>query len=371
MKESTTPITPIHETSSETPSVDEPRGPPQACLFVARLSNTTTEDQLREIFSPYGTLLKIKLLKDNGSPYAFVQFADESDANQALKEAKGMTLHEGEAPLRVEKARVNRTLFIAKFPRQMDADQLRAQVEPYGEIESVSIIKNHVTGKSRGCGFVKFAFREDAALALQEIRDSQKRWVVEWAKSTNDPESLRLDKNCIFIGGLNSKEVTEDLLRERFQAYGELESVTLVYRESEVPEDEDKAPRSAFAFVRYDNIQSSENAIEAENGIEWLGQKIKVQYSESKEMKHRRRLKKYSAMYEPFPYYTMPVMYLPDGTQTNSYYPMYSYNPWGYQQMPMGVEGSNMMMPAWHGMPAWNQDEGAAPTVVPVIPWLP
>ena len=224
-----------------------------------------------------------------------------------------MTLHEGEAPLRVEKARVNRTLFIAKFPRQMDADQLRAQVEPYGEIESVSIIKNHVTGKSRGCGFVKFAFREDAALALQEIRDSQKRWVVEWAKSTNDPESLRLDKNCIFIGGLNSKEVTEDLLRERFQAYGELESVTLVYRESEVPEDEDKAPRSAFAFVRYDNIQSSENAIEAENGIEWLGQKIKVQYSESKEMKHRRRLKKYSAMYEPFPYYTMPVMYLPDG----------------------------------------------------------
>jgi hypothetical protein len=35
-------------------------------------------------------------------------------------------------------------------------------VEVFGPVENVTIIKNHQTNKSKGCGFVKFVYREDA-----------------------------------------------------------------------------------------------------------------------------------------------------------------------------------------------------------------
>ena len=54
----------------------EPKGPPQACLFVASLSPTTSEETLHEYFSQFGEVLKVKLMKDRSSrPYAFVQFS--------------------------------------------------------------------------------------------------------------------------------------------------------------------------------------------------------------------------------------------------------------------------------------------------------
>jgi RNA recognition motif-containing protein len=42
---------------------------------------------------------------------------------------------------------------------------LREAVECYGPVEIVTVIKNHQTQKSKGCGFVKFVFREDAMAA--------------------------------------------------------------------------------------------------------------------------------------------------------------------------------------------------------------
>lgn len=52
--------------------------------------------------------------------------------------------------------------------------------------------------------------------------------------------------------------------------------------------------RSAFAFVRFTDPPSSAAAIEAENGQEWLGRRIRVQYCESAEMKTKRRAVKYT-----------------------------------------------------------------------------
>jgi len=44
----------------------------------------------------------------------------------------------------------------------MNFQKLREIVEAFGPVESVTIIKNHQTQKSRGCGFVKYVYREDA-----------------------------------------------------------------------------------------------------------------------------------------------------------------------------------------------------------------
>ncbi len=68
--------------------------------------------------------------------------------------------------VRVERARVNRTLLVNKIPLQMTEKQLREIVEPFGTVEDVTIIKNFQTNKSKGFGFVKFVYREDAAEAF-------------------------------------------------------------------------------------------------------------------------------------------------------------------------------------------------------------
>jgi RNA recognition motif-containing protein len=99
------------------------------------------------------------------------------DSNQALTNTNGKTL-DGRR-LRVEKAKVNRTLFIAKLSQISNTQvrtllfsslklsltlklQLREIVEKYGPVDNVCVIKNHQTNKSKGCGFVKYRFREDA-----------------------------------------------------------------------------------------------------------------------------------------------------------------------------------------------------------------
>jgi len=348
-------------TSIETTNEMEPKGPPKACLFVASLSEDTTESDLQGLFGKYGEILKIKLLKDHVSrPYAFVQFSEADDASDAIEQTKGITVNDRR--LRVERARVNRTLFIAKISRQMQDDQLKEIVEEYGEVESVTIIKNHQTNRSKGCGFVKFSFREDAAHALSELKEKQRKWVVEWATSNNDPENLKVDKNNIFIGSLNPQEISEELLSEHFSVYGDIESITLINREdinnneqnfngvqSNQTDDLNSStsrPRNAFAFIRYKEQEHSAAAIQAENGKEWLGNKLRVQYCESKEMKNKRRAKhpKFSPYSHP-PYYPgMPMMYMGDGHDVNmynSYYPMY-YNstPWVYQP---GMDASQMV----------------------------
>lgn len=313
----------------------EPKGPPMACLFVASLANSTTEESLRLLFAPYGTLLKIKLLRDRSArPYAFVQYSDVEEANAALLNTNGKTL-DGRR-LRVEKAKVNRTLFIAKLS-QISSAQLREIVEKYGPVDNVTIIKNHQTNKSKGCGFVKYRFREDAMEAFAGLKTAQKKWVIEWATSANDPDALGVDKLNIFVGGLHPVHVTKENLQERFEDYGNLESVTFVNRTGQLDAPEDTTEpgsRSAYAFLRYSDADSAARAIEQENGAEWFERRIRVQYCESQEMKMKRRQQKFvGTVGQPYnsQFYRgiqMPPVYM----QSYQKVPTAMYNP-----LPMGV----------------------------------
>jgi RNA recognition motif-containing protein len=65
-------------------------------LYVGNLSKETTEEELQEFFSSYGTVLSVRIKRDNvtGEPwgYGFVEMADPDAAEQALLNAKGKLL---------------------------------------------------------------------------------------------------------------------------------------------------------------------------------------------------------------------------------------------------------------------------------------
>jgi hypothetical protein len=57
-------------------------------------------------------------------------------------------------------------LLTRKLVSRPVVQELRTIAEEYGPVENVTIIKNHQTNHSKGCGFIKYVFREDAMDAL-------------------------------------------------------------------------------------------------------------------------------------------------------------------------------------------------------------
>jgi ABC-type phosphate transport system auxiliary subunit len=97
----------------------------------------------------------------------------------------------------------------------------------------VWICKVRLQRRRYGCVFGKlYKFNSSAKPVFnQGLKNNYRKWVVEWATSSNDPEAAGVDKLNIFIGGLNSALVTKKGLEERFQLYGPIENTTLIKRD--------------------------------------------------------------------------------------------------------------------------------------------
>jgi len=62
-------------------------------LFVGSLPFTTTSDELKELFSKIGEVTTADVITDKftnqGKGFAFVEFADDADADKAIAELNG------------------------------------------------------------------------------------------------------------------------------------------------------------------------------------------------------------------------------------------------------------------------------------------
>ena len=68
----------------------------QARLYVGSLHFNITEEMLKSIFEPFGTVMKVELIRDTetlrSKGYGFVTFADSEDAEKALEQLNGFEL---------------------------------------------------------------------------------------------------------------------------------------------------------------------------------------------------------------------------------------------------------------------------------------
>ena len=62
-------------------------------LFIGGLSYTTTSEELKELFSKIGEVTAADVITDKftnqGKGFAFVEFADDANADKAIKELNG------------------------------------------------------------------------------------------------------------------------------------------------------------------------------------------------------------------------------------------------------------------------------------------
>ncbi|TPX38357.1 hypothetical protein SmJEL517_g00344 [Synchytrium microbalum] len=293
-----TPEVPPAPSEEEVLEPEHPKGLPAACLFVASLSSSRTDEQLQESvskhFEQWGTLLHVKVLKDVMSrPYSFVQFENPDDAKRALAAAHSTTV-DGRR-IRVEQARVNRTLFIARFARHAADTSVQSHerflmdcLTRFGPVEDLTVV-NDDFGRSRNCAYVKFAFRDDAIRAFIGVRRNH-RWICEWCESnlnmsisTEYPERADtgrngqyVDYNSIFVGNLTPK-VTYQLLEQRFGEYGSITGMRL----HDAVKNGATNTKPAHAFVTYKEEESAYRAVEDTNGQTWIDRPLKVQLKES------------------------------------------------------------------------------------------
>ncbi|MFA5075247.1 MAG: RNA-binding protein [Candidatus Babeliales bacterium] len=64
-------------------------------------------------------------------------------------------------------------IYVGNISRDLDENGLREAFEQFGQVDSVSIIKDKFTGESRGFGFVQMADKESAQNAINGLNGTE------------------------------------------------------------------------------------------------------------------------------------------------------------------------------------------------------
>lgn len=84
----------------------------EAKLYVGNLSYTTSEDDLRSLFTQAGTVVSVSLIKDRDTGrskgFAFVEMSSQAEAEQAIKLFNGQSIESRELKVNIARPREER-----------------------------------------------------------------------------------------------------------------------------------------------------------------------------------------------------------------------------------------------------------------------
>eukprot|EP00252_Welwitschia_mirabilis_P009094 TRINITY_DN213_c0_g2_i1.p1 TRINITY_DN213_c0_g2~~TRINITY_DN213_c0_g2_i1.p1 ORF type:complete len:660 (+),score=152.29 TRINITY_DN213_c0_g2_i1:400-2379(+) len=162
-------------------------------VYVKNLSESTTDEDLKNYFGEYGTITSAVVMRDaegKSKCFGFVNFENADDAAKAVEGLNGKKVDgkewyvgkaqkksEREAELRGKfeqmlKERLEKlqgaNLYLKNLDDSIDDNKLRELFSGFGAITSCKVMTdNH--GHSRGSGFVAFSSPEEASRALTEM----------------------------------------------------------------------------------------------------------------------------------------------------------------------------------------------------------
>ncbi|XP_063313078.1 U11/U12 small nuclear ribonucleoprotein 35 kDa protein [Pelobates fuscus] len=153
-------------------------GDPHMTLFVSRLSQQTTEEKLKEVFSRYGDIQRLRLVRDFitgfSKGYAFIEYKQESALMKAHRDANKLVIDQREVFVDFE---LERTLK-GWIPRRMgggfggkkESGQLRfgGRDRPFRKPFHLPLFPNH-----GGEGWVEKRQRSRSRERMQEWRDKK------------------------------------------------------------------------------------------------------------------------------------------------------------------------------------------------------
>ncbi|TNM90494.1 hypothetical protein fugu_002783 [Takifugu bimaculatus] len=194
-------------------SLDHPDQPDVDAIkmFVGQIPRSWSEEQLRELFEPYGVVYEINVLRDRSQnpPQSkgccFVTYYSRKSALEAQNALHNMKILPGmHHPIQMKPADSeknnaveDRKLFIGMISKKCNENDIRLMFSPYGQIEECRILRGP-DGLSRGCAFVTFTARQMAQSAIKSMHQSQTMEgcsspiVVKFADTQKDKEQKRM-----------------------------------------------------------------------------------------------------------------------------------------------------------------------------------
>uniref|UniRef100_A0A1L8DGC4 Protein alan shepard n=1 Tax=Nyssomyia neivai TaxID=330878 RepID=A0A1L8DGC4_9DIPT len=180
-------------------------------------------------------------------------------------------------------------MFVGQVPKTMDENQLREMFEEFGRVHSINVLRDKVTGVSKGCCFVTF-FTRKAALKAQDALHNVKTLVgMHHPIQMKPADSENRNERKLFVGMLN-KKLSEDDVRHLFDQYGKIEECTVL-------RDQNKQSKGC-AFVTFATKQSAICAIKAlhqSQTMDGCSAPLVVKFADTQKEKEQKKIQQIQA----------------------------------------------------------------------------
>ncbi|RBR19451.1 uncharacterized protein FIESC28_05606 [Fusarium coffeatum] len=182
-------------------------------------------------------------------------------------------------PQLTEDERDRRTVFVQQLAARLRTRELKEFFEKVGPVNEAQIVKDRISQRSKGVGYVEFTNEESVTQALQltgqkllgipvivQVTEAEKN------RQARNPEASGPHPNSIpfhrlYVGNIHFN-VTEQDLQAVFEPFGELEFVQL-------QKDENGRSRG-YGFVQFRDAGQAREALEKMNGFDLAGRPIRV-----------------------------------------------------------------------------------------------
>nr|CAD7257616.1 unnamed protein product [Timema shepardi] len=151
---------------SQDVNVSEKKFSGRCRLYIGNLTNDVTEEEMQQLFSPYGETSELFVNKEKN--FAFIRMDYRASAEKAKRELDG-SLRKGR-PLKVRFAPHSAAVKVKNLTQWVTNELLERAFSVFGEIERAVIIVDE-RGKSQGEGIIEFARRPGAQMALRRCNE--------------------------------------------------------------------------------------------------------------------------------------------------------------------------------------------------------
>ncbi|KAK4550444.1 hypothetical protein LTR36_000022 [Oleoguttula mirabilis] len=175
--------------------------------------------------------------------------------------------------------RDRRTVFVQQLAARLRTKELQAFFEQVGPVVEAQIVKDRVSGRSKGVGYVEFKQEESVQKAIQltgqkllgipiiaQLTEAEKNRQQRTTEGTAT-QSNGIPFHRLYVGNIHFS-ITEDDLKNVFEPFGELEFVQL--------QKEEQGRSKGYGFVQFVDPAQAKEALEKMNGFELAGRPIRV-----------------------------------------------------------------------------------------------
>ncbi|KAI9245440.1 hypothetical protein BY458DRAFT_528859 [Sporodiniella umbellata] len=238
-------------------------------LWMGNLEPWMNEEYIEDMWSSFAKVATVKVIKDRltglCAGYGFVDFGSGVVARMIIKHFNGFCMPNSTKTLRLNWAsgggdkRGEFSIFIGDLGQQTTENEiLNVFKSRYASCTAAKIMKDVMTGLSRGYGFVRFSDPLDQQRALFEMQSfiigARPIRVSMATPKQKSPSTtpINYNKTTMSTGGLSSS-VTEDQLRQCFSPFGDVVFVRIPHGEN-------------YGSIQFTTRSAAELAINRMNG---------------------------------------------------------------------------------------------------------